>query len=52
MEFKELKIRYWGQHLWAAGYFVRSIGVINEKIIKDYIENQEDEYEDNFKIVS
>ncbi len=52
MEFKELKRRYWGQHLWATGYFVRSIGAINEKTIKDYIENQEDEYEDNFKIVS
>ena len=51
MEYKELKKRYWGQHLWASGYFCRSVGVITQNIIKDYIENQEDEYEENFKIV-
>ena len=22
MEFKELKSRYWGQHLWSVGYFL------------------------------
>ena len=51
MEFKELKRRYWGQHLWASGYFCRSVGNVNREMIKNYIENQEDEYEENFKIV-
>ena len=51
-EYKILKKRYWGQHLWSAGYFCRSVGVITQDIIKDYIENQSDEYEENFKIVS
>lgn len=50
-EYKDLKRRYWGQHLWAGGYFCRSIGVITDKIIKEYIENQQDEFEENFKIV-
>ena len=50
-EYKDLKRRYWGQHLWASGYFCRSVGVITDKIIKEYIENQQDEYEENFKIV-
>lgn len=50
-EYKELKRRYWGQHLWATGYFCRSVGVITDKIIKEYIENQQDEFEENFKIV-
>ena len=52
MEFKELKSRYLGQHLWSVGYFCRSVGTITEKTIKDYIENQENESEENFKIVN
>ena len=51
MEFKELKKRYWGRHLWANGYFCRSVGTVTRNIIKEYIENQEDEYDENFKIV-
>ena len=51
IEYKDLKKRYWGQHLWAAGYFCRSVGYVTQEIIKDYIENQSDEYEENFKIV-
>lgn len=50
-EYKDLKKRYWGQHLWASGYFCRSVGYVTQEIIKEYIENQEDEYEENFKIV-
>ncbi|MFT8929423.1 MAG: IS200/IS605 family transposase [Sporolactobacillus sp.] len=33
-EFKELRQRYWGQHLWASGYFCRSVGTITEETIK------------------
>ena len=51
MEFKELRKRYWGRHLWASGYFCRSVGTVTKNIIKDYIENQEDEYDENFKIL-
>lgn len=50
-EYRDLKKRYWGQHLWASGYFCRSVGTITQEIIKDYIENQSDEYEENFKIL-
>ena len=52
MEFKELKNRYWGQHLWSSGYFCRTVGTVTEDIIKDYIENQNNEYDESFKIVS
>ena len=51
MEFKELRKRYWGRHLWASGYFCRSVGTVTRNIIKEYIENQEDEYDENYKIV-
>ena len=37
MEFKSLKKRYWGQHLWSSGYFCRSVGTVTKDIIKEYI---------------
>ena len=49
-EFAELKKRYWGQHLWATGYFCRTVGAITDEIIKEYIENQPDEDNETFKI--
>ena len=38
-EFKELKRKYWGQHLWAPGYFCRTVGTVTEDMIKEYIKN-------------
>ena len=37
-EFQELKKRYWGQHLWARGYFVATSGQISIKEVQKYIE--------------
>jgi len=48
-EFKELQKRYWGQHLWARGYFCSTVGAVNEELIKRYIENQSDD-EGEFKV--
>ena len=39
MEFPELKKRYWGQHLWARGYFVCSTGNVTTKMIEEYIKH-------------
>ena len=41
-EFKSLGKEYWGQHMWATGYFCRSVGTITSDIIKEYIEHQEE----------
>jgi len=49
-EFEELRKRYWGQHLWARGYFCRTVGTVTEETIREYIENQTDESEEIFKI--
>ena len=50
-EFVELKKRYWGQHLWAVGYFCRTVGAVTEEMIKQYIEEQDKEkIEEIFKI--
>lgn len=47
-EFPELKKRYWGNHFWAVGYFVRTTGNVTDEMIKEYIENhkQDDKYGD------
>ena len=50
-EFPELKKRYWGQHLWARGYFCATVGSVTKDMIQDYIANQsEQEGVNHFKI--
>ena len=50
-EFEILRKRYWGQHLWARGYFVVTVGNVNTNDIQQYIEDQEIHHKsDNFKI--
>jgi len=53
MEYKELNKQFWGQHLWARGYFVASSGNMTDKIIAQYIKEQDLEEKtrgDNFTI--
>ena len=38
-EFPELKKRYWGQHLWARGYFCATAGSVTKESIQQYISN-------------
>ena len=33
-EFPEIKKRYWGQHMWARGYFCGTVGAVDEETIK------------------
>jgi len=50
-EFPQLKKRYWGQHLWARGYFCGTVGNVTEEIIRNYIANQgNDKPDEIFKI--
>tara|TARA_Y100000815_G_C13203719_1_gene447764 strand:- start:266 stop:697 length:432 start_codon:yes stop_codon:yes gene_type:complete len=37
-EFPHLKKRYWGQHIWARGYFCTTVGQVTDQMIRDYIE--------------
>ena len=52
MEFPQLKKKYWGQHLWARGYFVVSTGNVTTKMIEEYINHHFEgkEGEDTFKV--
>ena len=33
-----LRKQYWGQHLWARGYFCASSGTVTDEMIEAYIE--------------
>ena len=50
MEFKELKSRYWGKHIWARGYFCATVGSITDEQIKDYIEHHNEDENQDFSI--
>jgi putative transposase len=36
-EFPILRKRYWGQHLWARGYFSATVGQVTDEMIANYI---------------
>ena len=51
-EYKALRKRYWGQHLWARGYWVASSGNVTDEVWKEYIKNQKPpEPDDDFTVV-
>ena len=49
-EFPSLRKRYWGQHIWARGYFCASSGTVTDEMIKAYIEQQSMPPADDFKV--
>ncbi len=51
-EFQSLRRRYWGQHLWARGYWVATSGNVTDEVWKEYIKNQTPpEPDDEFHVV-
>ena len=40
--YRERKRNYVGQHFWARGYFVSTVGR-NEEVVREYIQKQEEE---------
>ena len=42
-EFPHLKKRYWGQHLWARGYFCATVGEVTTEMISEYIRKHDEE---------
>ena len=49
-EFPALRKRFWGRHFWARGYFCRSSGNVTDAVIKAYIEDQDRNSDDVFRI--
>ena len=51
-EFRQLKKRYWGQHLWARGYWVATSGNVTDEVWMEYIKNQQPPApDDEFRVV-
>ena len=54
-EDKQLSKQYWGQHLWARGYFAVSSGTVTDEAIMEYIKHQdedEDKRGDSFTVLN
>lgn len=54
MENPKLNKRFWGQHLWARGYFAATSGAITDEMVMEYIKNQDEDSDkrgDDFTIV-
>ena len=50
-EFASLRRRYWGQHLWARGYWVTSSGNVTDEVWMEYINSQTaPEPDDDFRV--
>ena len=52
-EYKGLRKAFWGQHLWARGYFAASTGNVTDDVIAKYIEEQhkmERDQDEDFKV--
>ncbi len=51
-EYQVLRKRYWGQHVWARGYWVASSGNVTDEVWIEYIENQmPPDPDDDFHVV-
>ena len=51
MEYTELRRKFWGQRLWARGYFAASSGNVTDEVIMAYIAGQDQEQaDDEFRV--
>lgn len=48
-EYQALRKQYWGQRMWARGYFACSTGNVSDEMIRSYIEKHV-EKEDRFMV--
>ena len=39
-EFPELEEFLWGDSFWADGYFAESVGIVDEQVVRKYIDEQ------------
>ena len=49
-EFAHLRKQFWGRHVWARGYFCCSSGNVTDEMVREYIENQAHDHDDDFQI--
>ena len=52
-EYPHWRKGFWGHHLWARGYSRATVGAVNERTVREYIESQKwDEDVEGFKITA
>jgi putative transposase len=49
-EFPHLKKKFWGRHIWARGYFCCSSGNVTDEVIMQYIEQQDQDKDTDFRV--
>ena len=49
-EYSHLRKAFWGRHLWARGYFCCSSGNVTDEVIAQYIEDQQEEEDAEFRV--
>jgi putative transposase len=49
-EFTHLRKQFWGRHVWARGCFCCSSGNVTDEVIAKYIEDQNQDKDDDFKV--
>jgi putative transposase len=49
-EYPHLRKKFWGQHLWARGYFCCSSGNVTDEVIKAYIADQKLDTDLDFRV--
>ena len=49
-EYPGIRKAFWGRHVWARGYFCCSSGNVTDEVIKEYIANQMEDGDDDFKV--
>jgi putative transposase len=49
-EYPSLQKRYWGQHLWARGYFCATSGTVTDEMLEAYLERHADTSEVEFTV--
>jgi putative transposase len=49
-EFPHLRKKFWGQHVWARGYFCCSSGNVTDEVIKQYIAGQSEESDSEIRV--
>jgi len=49
-EYPHIRKKFWGQHMWARGYFCCSSGHVTDEVIKEYIANQTVDSDSEFRV--
>ncbi len=50
LEFAHLRKAFWGRHMWSRGYFCCSSGNVTDEVIAEYIANQNQDMDEDFKV--